>query len=692
MSVHQRFRRGSLVGALLIPLALVLLPALARAQPLQPSVTWNTYLGGGTLSDGGIEANNADRIEDVAVIDGGDVVVTGWTNASTFPATPADAGLPMASGSDRDVFVARFSPDGQTLRWARVFGGNREDVGTAVAVTTRGVVFVVGTTASDSINVAPGSPAPLATRYNRRGREDAFLARLEPDGTLDYVMYLGSTEVDEARDIVLVPDGTLAYIVGRTGRDDGTFDKSDNTPVPFPPNNGLSNERLRAFEAFVSQVDVSVPGDAIVRWTRTLKSSENDIAYSVDVQGDAVFVGGLVGDAFNGGPSIPVRVAFQQGENDGFVARLESDAGITWFRHVGGSDDDDVRSVLARPGADGGVVVVGNTQSSNRPVPGSGPDVYALWLNREGFPVDAGLRVSTTDNGSERTEGHSAIDRYGNVYIGGRTTSSFEFARNGFDSDFAPNSDGFIAMVDSEVQRVVFTSYVGGVTSSDEWVQGVVMGSGGQLFFGGFSSASNWFPAPIGYDRTANGGTDGFLFNVALDSRPPTPGTVTAQLSNGTLTASWEPFNSALDAPMTYEWGIGLSTESVEERGFEFVGGNRSITLDGFLPAREGPFYVVVRGTNVAGQSVIAASNSFRASPRPDAGADGGTSDGGTSDGGVDAGSGDGGTDDGEGDDRSPVGWSCASGGGAGSLALTGLLVMLVLLAMRRERSAGARD
>ncbi|MBZ4415250.1 hypothetical protein [Myxococcus sp. RHSTA-1-4] len=72
---------------------------------------------------------------------------------------------------------------------------------------------------------------------------------------------------------------------------------------------------------------------------------------------------------------------------------------------------------------------------------------------------------------------------------------------------------------------------------------------------------------------------------------------------------------------------------------------------------------------------------------------DGGTRDGGTSDGCVDAGSGDGGTDDeSEGDDRSALGGSCASIGGSGSLALTGLVVMLALLAMRRACSAGSRE
>jgi hypothetical protein len=695
MSVHQRFLRGSLLGALLAPLALVLSPAPAGAQ-WQPTITWNTFLGGGTLPDGGVETNRDDQIEDVAIASDGDVIVTGWTEASTFPATPPE-GLPTPTTSRRDVFVARYSPDGQTLRWARVFGGSEDDVGKAVAVTTGGVVFVVGRTRSSTINIAPGTPVSLATRYSYQGRVDAFLARLEADGTLDYFMYLGSTLDDEAEDLVLSASGNVAYIVGKTGRDDGTIGgRSDATPIAFPPNNSLSNVRYRAFEAFVSQVDVSSPGDALVQWTRILRSNENDVARSVSVQGDTLYVGGTVGDELFRDPGTQAVNSFNQGNDDGFVARLQSDAGITWFRHVGGSgDDDDVRAALARPGLDDGVMVVGNTNSSGSPVAGSGTDVFVLRLDGNGAPVGGGLRLSTTGNGTERTEGHAAMDPYGNVYIGGRTSSSAGFARNAFDSALSSggnNTDGFIAMVDPEGQFVVTASYVGGQSTSEEWVQGVAVGSGGRVAFGGYSNAAGWLSVNSGVDLTANGGTDGFAFNMLVDTTAPTAGTVSAQLAaDGTLTVSWGGFNDP-ETPLTYEWGIGVVPGDVGRRAYEFVSTRLNATLTGFLPTEEGPFYVTVRATNAAGQSVAASSSAFRLPPRPDAGADGGTSDGGTSDGGVDAGSGDGGTDDGEGDDLSPVGWSCASGGGAGSLALTGLLVMLVLLAMRRERSAGVPD
>lgn len=704
MSVHPRFLRGALVAAVSSSLALCLLPASAGAQAWQPTLSWNTYLGGGTLPDGGVESNRDDQIEAVALALDGDVVVTGWTNASTFP---AGAGLPTASASKKDVFVARYSPDGQTLRWARVFGGSEDDLGTRVVVAQDGTAYVVGSTRSSVINIAPGTQAPLSMKYNFQGRVDGFLASVSQDGNLDWFMYLGSTLDDEARDIVLGPPGTsTVYVVGKTGRDDGvTGGRSDDTPIPFPPNNAQSNERLRAFEAFVSQVNVAAPGDPVVRWTRILKSSENDIAYSVTSQGDAVFVGGIMGSTFSGDATTVVRNSFGQGANDGFVARLEGDAGVTWLRYVGGTGDDDVRAVLARP--DGGVAVVGNTDSSSAPVPGSGTDVYVLKLSGDGFPTGSGLRVGDTGSGSERTEGQAAMDPYGNVFVGGRTTSASGFALHAFDATLASNgsnaSDGFIAMVDSAVEDVIWTSYVGGLATSDEWVQGIAAGREGRVMFGGFSNAPNWLIASSGVDRTSNGGTDGFLFSAVVDATPPTGGSVAAQITpEGRLTAMWEAFEDP-ETPLTYAWAIGVVPGGEQARPFEYVGRDTSVTLPLFQPDHEGPFYVTVRATNAAGLSVTASSNAFLATPKPDAGSDAGTGDGGTSDAGTsDGGTADGGTDGGtsdagtsdagigggdEGDARSPLGWSCAAGGGSGSMALTVLGVMGVLLARRRARS-----
>ncbi|HZI13780.1 MAG TPA: hypothetical protein VE153_25605 [Myxococcus sp.] len=703
MSVYLRFLRGASVAALFTALALA--PAPAGAQGWSPTITWNTYLGGGTLSDGGIDSTGtSDQIESVALALDGDVIVTGFTDARTFPASP-DAGLPTGTSST-DVFVARYSADGQTLRWARVFGGANADNGTRVAVTSAGTVYVVGTTQSPTINIGPGRPATTVGNFSMR--KDGFLARLDANGTLEWFMYLGSRLDDEARDVVLGPEGSgRVYVVGRTGQDDGFGARSDDTPVPFPPDSGQSNVRLRAFEAFVSQVDVSNAAAPFVRWTRILMSDENDSAYSVAVQGDSVYVGGIVGSHFDAGTSLtatPVRYSFAGGEDEGFVARLESDAGISWFSYLGGDGVDDVRTVLARP--DGGISAVGNTNSSNFAAAGGATDndVYVFRLSPDGYRIASGIRVGMS--GGEGMLGQAAMDRLGNVYVGGRTSSSAGFARNAFDPTLNNVRDGFIAMVDSPVTDVIWRSYVGGAATNEEFVQGIAPGLNGQVSFGGYSNAQNWLIGDAGVDRTSNGGTDGFLFQVVVDSTAPERGNVAVEQQGRGLSMSWGGFSDAELPIAYYEYAIGKSPGSEDTVPYQFVGTAQNATLPIFQPAdTEIGYFVTVRATNAVGLSTTAWSPPFTLDPVPDpvdagsedagsgdAGSgDAGTSDGGRPDGGgtpdagVDAGTQDGGSDDGDGDNRPPLGWSCASSGGPGSLALAGLAV-LALLTARRER------
>lgn len=714
-SVLQRFLRGALGAAVLVPLVLAVLPSRAAAQELTwtPSIYWNSYLGGGTLPDGGVDPTPNDELESLAVNAQGEVFVTGHTAARSFPASPADAGLPTGTWG-RDVYVARFAGDGQTLRWARVFGGTGEDFGGRLVLGPGGEVYVVGTTASAAINVSPTQPAtlvaPFLTRYHQ-GRRDAFLAKLSPEGALLWFMYLGSSHDDFGRDIVLGPPGSnVLYIVGQTGLDDGFGGnpESGNTPEPFPPGNAESNVRFGSYEAFVSQVDVSLPNAPSVRWTRIIGSAEIDIAYAVAVQENNVYVGGWMGDLVQGG-LFPLSV-WGSGDYNGFVARLTNAGEVTWFTYVGGSgDDDDVRAILPRPA--GGVVLVGNTDSSNfarNPDGGTpgGTDVYVLPMSVLGVE-GRGLRVG--GSGNDRIEGQAAIDGVGNVYLGGRTFSltGTGLAHKGFDSELASSagntSDGFIAMVNPAVTERLWASYVGGLATGGqpEWVRAVAAGERGQITFGGTSNAPNLLKHFSGADTTLNGGLDGFVFRAEVDILSPEPGTVTAEfLPEGGLRASWSGFTDPESGIIDYEWAVGYAELGQEVQSFRSVGPNvNSVTLN-FQPQPQQRYFVTVRAKNGVGHTRAAfAGPLVPGEVPPDAGTpDAGSPDGGTGrpDAGTDAGTG-GDSDAGTGGDDEdagglpPLGWSCASGGGPGALALTGLLTLAVLLARRRERPDGAR-
>jgi hypothetical protein len=704
MSVHPRMLRGALVAAVLASFALALrsAPAAAQEPTWTPTITWNTYLGGGTLADGGVDTGyTTDEVQGLALNALGQVLVTGGTDSRTFPGS---VGLPSAT-SDQDVFVARYSEaDTGALQGTRVFGGEEDDIGRRVVVNSEGVAFIVGTTRSPTINTAPGTPANVVAPFNGKtyqGGSDAFLARMDPDGRLAWFMYLGSAFNDEGYDLALGPEGSnVVYVVGATsGRRPAT---------PFPPGTAESNVRYRdgeddVSEGFITKVDVSLPTLPIVQWTRIIGSSEIDRAYAVAAFGNAVYVGGWMGDLVAGG--LNALSVWPSGDYNGFVARLNDKGEFTWFTYVGGSgDDDDVRAIHVRPSGD--LVLVGNTDSSNFLSPGQGgDDVYVLPMSPIGVE-GKGLRIGGT--GNERTEGQSAMDSVGNVYVGGRTYSltGAGLARRGFDSELASTtgntSDGFIAMVNPGVTEKVWASYVGGLSTGgeSEWVRAIAAGPRGQLTLGGVSNAPNVLKQLVGADTTANGGLDGFLFRLEVDLLAPTPGTVTARLVPGSgLDISWKDFTDPETGIIGYEWAIGHAELGEDVRPFQAERGDVTrVTLSTFQPDPQLRYFVTVRAMNGVGRTTTTWTNVLLPAETDggtgtdggtDGGTDAGTPDAGTG-GGTDAGTTDGGTE--EDGDKPPLGWSCATGGGSGALALTGVMVMLALLAMRRERSAMARE
>src|SRR5262249_23203001 len=81
-----------------------------------------------------------DATTGVAVLPDGDVVITGWFDATI------DLGCgPMATlaRGKADIFVARFAREGHCV-WSRRFGGAADDLGWAIVATAGGHVVVAG--------------------------------------------------------------------------------------------------------------------------------------------------------------------------------------------------------------------------------------------------------------------------------------------------------------------------------------------------------------------------------------------------------------------------------------------------------------------------------------------------------------------------------------------------------------------
>ncbi len=190
---------------------------VAKLNPLGSELIYATYLGGGRV----------DRIIRFVVDAAGAAYVTGDTDSADFPT--ANARQPIYRGGT-DAFVAKINPSGSALVYSTFLGGSGIDGGSAIAVEAGGAAVVTGFTAS--VNFPTVRPAQQA---NAGGSFDAWVARFDPQGQLNYSTYLGGSGNDSGFGVAVDPSGN-AYVMGLTD--------SLNFPVanPLQPSNGGSND------------------------------------------------------------------------------------------------------------------------------------------------------------------------------------------------------------------------------------------------------------------------------------------------------------------------------------------------------------------------------------------------------------------------------------------------------------------
>jgi len=170
---------------------------VAKLSPAGNSLDYSTYLGGANREYG----------SGIAVDGFGNAYVTGSTESGDFPTADSYDG---SYNGNYDVFVTKFSLDGNSLDYSTYLGGTGNDNGGAIVIDGSGSAYITGTTASSDFPVQN----PYDGSWN--GSEDAFAARLSAFGnSLSYSTYLGGSSSDSSLGIAVDGSGS-AYVTGFT--------------------------------------------------------------------------------------------------------------------------------------------------------------------------------------------------------------------------------------------------------------------------------------------------------------------------------------------------------------------------------------------------------------------------------------------------------------------------------------------
>lgn len=283
------------------------------------TMQYSSYLGGT-----GTDVGRA-----VAADSHGVLWVTGSTDSSDFPQVN-----PMQIyGGQQDMFVSGLDPSQSgtaSLVFSSYLGGTGWDIGRGIAVASDGTLWVAGGTASVDINVVGN-----CVECSLQGQGNGYLAHLNPSlgaNALIFATYLGGSNLDEAKDVVIDPAGRI-IVSGYT--------ESTNFPVT---SNAFQQQLGGNTNVFISIFDFSLP--ATSRTSQFVYSTYfggNDIDVAFDMKQDGN--GNLYLSGYTLSSNLPTTTNALQPAYDGSMdcfglkmvlpSKTGTGAGINYLTYLG---------------------------------------------------------------------------------------------------------------------------------------------------------------------------------------------------------------------------------------------------------------------------------------------------------------------------------------------------------------------
>lgn len=374
------------------------------------TLLWSTLLGG----------PNYDRAYAIEV-DADGYVYVGGRAGDAFPVTAG--ALQTAFGGDlapntaygkQDAFVAKLSPDGDSLLWATYFGADDIAFARDIDIDADGNVYMAVT------GVTRSTPHVTAGAFQTTpgGSDDMSVAKIAADGSrVLWASYYGGSGSDGAGPSIRVhPDGSATILGGTTSTD--------------LPTAGAGSDR-----SFNGGRDIFVarftPDGSALRYATYLGGSGNESIethnLAIDADGDAYASGYTTSTDL---PTTPGALfdSFRGGGGDIPLFRVDGDDGtLRACSYLGGSGGEGNQGIAI--GRDGGVVIGGGTNSPDYPTTpdairtdgAGGYDMVVTVLE----PDFTDIRYSTLVGGSGGDDGRTLwATPTGEIYLAGHTSST----------------------------------------------------------------------------------------------------------------------------------------------------------------------------------------------------------------------------------------------------------------------------
>lgn len=304
-----------------------------------------------------------DAANGVATNTFGDLFVTGFTRGSLD-------GVTIPAGAD--LFLIRLNSSGSPQGIPVQLGTPADDFAEDIAADAFGNVYVVGFTQGS----LDGITGPAGN--------DLFLIKFNASGSPTKIIQLG-TLADDAASSLAVDGADNVYVAG--------FTRGELVLGAFQ---GLADIVLGKFNSLGDTLNILQLG-----------TSADDFANDVAVDG--------VGNVYVAGATKGGLAGTNQGLFDLFLVKFDPAGTELWRRQLGTPADDEALGVAAA--ADGTVYVAGQTRGSLAGANQGNNDLFLIKFNSDGQQIWRRQLGTSDDDGAEDL----ALDASGNILVTGTT-------------------------------------------------------------------------------------------------------------------------------------------------------------------------------------------------------------------------------------------------------------------------------
>jgi hypothetical protein len=343
----------------------------------EAEILWDFYYGG--------SANDYGQCMDYTP--DGNIIIAGYTHSVDGNITANHGGF--------DIWVLKTDLSGNIL-WQRTYGGSLKEHAYDIKATADSGFIVAGYTESNDGDVS-----------GNHGGLDMWVIKLDHDGNPVWQKTYGGTKTDICYVVIPTPDGGYA-LAGTTYSSNGDFTE----------NNGAGDYCI-----------IKIDQTGNIQWQKVFGGSAFDFAHALDLTPDGgYYLSGYARSTTN-------DVAFNYGQEDMWILKLDSLGNLVWQKSYGGTGGEG--ATWLQTTTDGGCILTGITHSTNVDVVENN-GMHDIWVVK--VDSNGNKEWAKCLGGSDTEDGHFIIQ----TADGGYLVTGKSDSEDGMISDHAGSHDYWV--------------------------------------------------------------------------------------------------------------------------------------------------------------------------------------------------------------------------------------------------------